>query len=162
MGPFLQAAFWCLLGVGIGFLSSMVANYPGNAVDRMWASAFNCEQRFIGIARQSVEYRASGGWSEEALLRFSDEASKYSKFCGRVGSFDMHQAVSSVDRQIRSVRRKSDENFDERFCFGEMIVLMKTDVRDWPSHFENHRANLSFCETREKKSWSWLGVLRNP
>lgn len=147
---FWYGGFWGVVGLAVGFLGSMIANYPGNAVDRFWADTFDCDQRFISIAHQSVEYRSSSAWSDAELSQYSDEVEKYAMFCGRIGTFDMHQALSSVDRRLRLSGYRKDESFEDRLCFGEMISLMKVDAARWPEYMTVHASNLRFCENRKE------------
>jgi len=158
----LSRAFWAVSGIFVGFLLSLVANYPGNAVDRMWADFFDCEQRFIAIARATVEYNTKGPFEIERLSLFSDDLATYSNVCGRVGSFDLHQAVSSVDRRLSGDDPTKSGELANRLCFGEMISLMKADPASWPEYFRSYEKNLNFCEQRQKPAFSWLGALVSP
>lgn len=147
---FWYGGFWGTVGLTIGFLGSMVANYPGNAVDRFWSDVFDCDQRFIEIAYQSIELRKSGTLTNERLSSYSNAVERYASLCGRIGTFDMHQALSSVDRRLHSSGYRADENFEDRLCFGEMISLMKITSAEWPEYMKLHEENLSFCRRRQE------------
>jgi hypothetical protein len=128
----------------------MVANYPGNAVDRLWADAFDCDQRFIQIAQRSIEYREPGSRTNAELSDYSDAIESYASLCGRIGTFDMHQALSSVDRRLHSSGYRTGEQFEDRFCFGEMIGLMKVEPARWPEYMAIHEENIQFCASRQE------------
>lgn len=137
--------FWWFLGLLSGFGLSLLAAHPANYVDRQWSRWFSCDERFIEIVRKSVEYQESNSWSDARLAAFGDEVETFTLLCGRVGGYDSHEALASIDRSLRRRGYEASTAMDRRYCFGEMISLMRTRESSWGEYLDLYGESLSVC-----------------
>lgn len=147
MGRLTGVVSWGL-GLIMGFILSMFSGYPGGYIDRIWSSTFSCDERFIGIVQKSVDYQNDSNWRDSDLLAFSKEVESFSQRCGRVGGYDTHQAMASIDRSLARRGGVMNEEMQKRYCFGEMITLMRVRETDWGKYLENNRDSLKICLNR--------------